>query len=89
MQLRLHRAVGPSGMRDEHLRMWLRAATWEERPDLGNWDKVVAMIQSAFRRVELVAPCVWQMVLMISKGGGTNFRGIFLVEVLWKTISRN
>ena len=27
------------------------------------------------------------MVVMISKGGGTDFRRIFLVEVLWKAIS--
>ena len=31
--------------------------------------------------------CVWQTVVMIPKGGGNDFRGIVLVEVLWKAIS--
>ena len=37
LQLQLHRSKGPYGMRAKHLRMWLRAATREEEPDLGNW----------------------------------------------------
>ena len=37
LRLQLHRAKGPYGMRAKHLRMWLRAATREEEPDLGNW----------------------------------------------------
>ena len=43
-RLRLHRAGGPSGMRAEHLRMWHHPAKQEEDPDLGNWEKVVAII---------------------------------------------
>ena len=35
----------------------------------------------------LTAPCAWQMVGMILEGGVTDFRGIGLVEVLWKAIS--
>ena len=87
LRLKLHRAGGPSGMRAEHLRMWLRAATQEIYPDPGNWEKVVAIIQAAFREGELTALCAWQTVVMILKGGGTDFRGIGLVEVLWKAIS--
>ena len=34
-----------------------------------------------------MAPCAWQMVVMISKGLGTELRGIGLVEFLWKAIS--
>ena len=34
-----------------------------------------------------MASCAWKTVVMISKGGGTNFRGIGLAEVLWKVIS--
>ena len=33
-----------------------------------------------------MAPCAWQTVVMIPKGGGTNFRGVGLVKVLWKAI---
>ena len=72
LRLRLHRDGSPSGMRAKQLRMWLRAATQEERPSLGNWEKVVATIHVVFRGRELVAPCTWQTVVMIPKGGGAN-----------------
>ena len=57
LRLWLHRARGPSGMGAKHLRMWLRAATQKERPDQGNWEKVIAIIQAAFRGGELSVPC--------------------------------
>ena len=82
MRLRLHSAGVPSGMRAKHLRLWLRVANWEENPDPGNWEKVIAIIQENFRGGELAALCAWHMVVMIPKGGSTNFRGIGLVEVL-------
>ena len=34
LQLRLHRAGGPSGISSKHLRMWLRAEIWEEDTNL-------------------------------------------------------
>ena len=86
MWLRLHRAGGPSVMRDKHLRLWICAAKWKEHLNQGNWEKVVAIIQAGFRGGELAAPCTLQMVVMIPKGGGTDFRGIGLVKVLWKAI---
>ena len=49
LRLQLHCAGGPSGMRAEHIKMWLHAATWEEAPNPGNWEKVFAIIQAAFR----------------------------------------
>ena len=73
-------------MRDEHLRIWLRAETGEEHPDPGKWEKVIAIIQADFRGGELAAPCSWNAVVVMPKGVGTDFRGIGLVEVLWKAI---
>ena len=74
-------------MSAKHLSMWLRAATQEEDPDLVNWEKLLAIIQEAFRIVELVVSCAWKTVVMIPKGVGTEFRVISLVDVLWKAIS--
>ena len=31
-------------MTAKHLRLWLRAAKWEEHPNPGNWEKVFAII---------------------------------------------
>ena len=53
--------------------------TREEYRDPGKWNKVVAIIQAAFRGGELAASCAWQMVVMTPKEGGTNFIGIDLV----------
>ena len=74
-------------MRSENLRMWLCAETQEKDPKPINWEKVVAIIQADFREGELMESCAWQTVVMIPKGVGTDFRGIGLVEVLWKAIS--
>ena len=30
---------------------------------------------------------MWQTIVLITKGGGGGFRGIGLVDVLWKTIT--
>ena len=82
LQMKLHRSRGPSRMRAEHLRMWICAEIREEDPNLGNWEKVVSIIQATFRGGELAASCAWQTVVMTPKGEGTNFRGIGIVEVL-------
>ena len=60
---------------------------WKVNPNPGNWEKLVAIIQAAFREGELAAPCIWQTVVIIPKREGTDVRGIGLVHVLWKTIS--
>ena len=64
-RLSLHRAAGPSGMKSEHLRIWYRTVKQEENIYLGNWEKVIAIIQADFRGVELAVPYTWQTVVMI------------------------
>ena len=41
----------------------------------------------AFSGGEIAELCTWQTVVIIPKGGGTDFIGIGLVELLWKAIS--
>ena len=36
------------GMKAEHLRQCLIAATWDNTPDATNWLKVVSIVQSEF-----------------------------------------
>ena len=52
-----NRSRGPSGMRAEHLQSWMREATREESPDPYHWEKVVGMIQAAFREGHLTEEC--------------------------------
>ena len=46
-QLLQNRSGGLSGMRAEHLRQWLIAATWDDTPDATNWLKVVNIVWSS------------------------------------------
>jgi hypothetical protein len=63
--------------------MWLAEAERRENPDSEKWDKVVELVQTAFRDGTLPTEMVWQTIVLISKGSG-GFRGVGLVEVLWK-----
>ena len=86
LRMQLHRSGGLSSMRPEHLKMWLLLAIQEEDSSTGNWEKVFVIIQATWRGGEFAASCAWQTVVMIPKGGSTDFRGIGLVVVLWKAI---
>ena len=44
------------------------------------------MIHAAFRKGHLAEECTWQTVILISKGK-RNYRGIGILEVLWKTVT--
>ena len=57
-------------MRAEHLKYWLEAAKGEEQLDMTNWDRMVEIIQTAFREVTLPTKFMWQTVFLIPKGNG-------------------
>ena len=44
------------------------------------------MIQTAFRERELAEETTWQVVVLIPNGG-KDYRGIGLVEVMWKVVA--
>ena len=73
-------------MRAEHLQGWLAAVTREKDPDTGHWDQVIDLVQTVFQDGLLPAECTCQTVVLLPKGNG-DFRGIGLVEVLWKAVS--
>ena len=61
-----------------------KTATEEEGKDL--WGKVVELTQMAFRDGNLAEEATWLTVVLIPKGKG-EFRGIGLVEVIWKLLT--
>ena len=71
------------GMKAEHLKAWLRAATRDKYPDTKTWDKVVSVIQVAFREVYIPEALMWTTMVMIPKGK-VEYRSIGLVETIWK-----
>ena len=48
-----------------------------------NWERVVELVQTAFRDRDLAEEATWQAVVLIPKGKG-DYWGIGLVEVMWK-----
>ena len=73
-------------MRAEHLKKWLAEAEDEEKPDDRRWKVIVEIVQTAFSTGEMAEEMVWQIIALIPKGGGA-FRGVGLVEVLWKVVA--
>ena len=47
---------------------------------------MVDLVQTAFWEGELAEETTWQAVVLIPKGKG-DYRGIGLVEVMWKVVS--
>ena len=81
-----HLSGRASSMQAEHLQYWLTATTHKEQPDTANWERVVEILQTAFRDDRISTECTWQMVVLVPKGDG-EFRGIGIVGVLWKALS--
>ena len=52
----------------------------------GHWERFVELMQTAFRDGELAEEATWQAVVLIPKGKG-DYRGIGLVEVMWKVVA--
>ena len=52
----------------------------------GHWERVVELIQTAFRDGELAEEATWQAVVLILKGKG-DYRGIGLMEVMLKVVA--
>ena len=51
-----------------------------------NWARVVELVQTAFREGDLTEESTWQTVVLIPMGKG-DYRGIGLVEVMWKVVA--
>ena len=51
-----------------------------------NWRRVVDLVHSAFREGNLVEEAMWQAVVLIPKGK-KDYRGLGLVEVMWKVVA--
>ena len=52
-------------MKAEHLKEWLRAATWEKDPDTKTWDKVVSVIQVEFWEGYITEALRWTTMVLI------------------------
>ena len=86
-RLRLNLSVGLPGIQAEHLCQWLHEVTRDKATDTTNLQKVITIVKVSFCNGALADDSTWKTVVLIHKGGIRDFRGIFLVEVLWKTFT--
>ena len=80
-------------MRAEDVRGWLRKADLEETQEgyVGagdNWRLLVRLITTIWETGEIPRQVLWMIVVLIPKGNSRDFRGIGLLEVLWKVIEK-
>ena len=97
-----NRSGGPSVMQAEHLKGWLAASKRENReaaekgegktdiekggPAEPHWENLVELIQTSFCEGGLDQEATWQVVVLIPKEK-QEYRGIGLVEVMWKVVA--
>jgi hypothetical protein len=88
------RAASTSGMRAEHVKEWLHGVRWEEDPEGhgvdstgDNWHLFVQLVQAAWAHGTIPCQLLWIIVVLIPKGGG-DYRGMGLLEPVWKCIER-
>ena len=69
---------GPSGIREENLKVWLREAIREKDLDTIQWEKLVSVINMAFQKGCIPTALDCMRVVLIPEGG-EDYRGIGLV----------
>ena len=62
---------------------WLRKANMKKCLEREHWDKLVSITKSEFRDGNILEALEWTTMALITKGEG-GYRGIVLVEVIWK-----
>ena len=82
-------------MRAEHLKEWLKGAKLVEDPEKGpnnvgagkEWEALLQLIQVVREEGGIPTQLGWVVTVLIPTGGG-DYRGIGLLEPIWKVIER-
>jgi len=82
-------------MRADHLKGWLKGARLEENPKTGpvnvgageDWEGFVKLVHAVWDEGKIPIQLGWVVTVLIPKGGG-YYRGIGLLEPIWKIIER-
>jgi hypothetical protein len=86
---------GALKMHAEDITRWLCNITLEEDPEKGpgnvgegdNWHLILGFIQASWMQGEIPQQLTWVIVALLPKGGG-DYRGIGILELLWKVAER-
>ena len=81
-------------MRAEHIKEWLQGVCKEENPKLTGfegagdpWRLLMRLVTAVWETGTIPQQLGWIIVVLIPKGGG-DYRGIGLLEPIWKIIER-
>jgi hypothetical protein len=82
-------------MRAEHLKEWLRGMKSEKDPETepnnvgvgDRWKALAWLVQAVWDKGRIPLQLGWVITVLIPKGGG-DYRGIGLLEPIWKVIKR-
>jgi hypothetical protein len=79
-------------MRAEHVKAWLRGVVEEEDPESqgnegkgDNWDLFVELVRAVWTHGTIPCQLLWSTLVLVPKGGG-DYRGIGLLEPIWKVL---
>ena len=89
------RCGGASGIRAEHMQEWLRGAKREENPKTAGdnegggdtWREFTRLCTSVWSTGAIPQQLCWVVTVLLPKGGG-DYRGIGLMEPIWKVLER-
>jgi hypothetical protein len=93
-ELRNRRAAGATGLRAEHIKVWLQGVVQEEKEQSfvgpGNkWRIVVKLMQTIWECGCVPEQMTWEIIVLLPKGGGDyNYHGIGLLEPCWKAVEK-
>jgi hypothetical protein len=85
-RLRPGKAPGPTGMTTDHLKGWLAEAERAQDPDHSGWDLLVSLVGHVYETGDLPSCLPWSTMILLPKASG-SFRGIGLLEVIWKLLT--
>jgi len=86
-KIKLGKSPGATGIRAEHIRTWMSGATRAKDPIfVREWAMVVKLIEMAFTGEAIPSAFFTGILVLLPKPDG-DFRGIALLEVLYKLIS--
>ena len=85
--MNLHKSPGCTGVTVEDLRIWMKESEGDT-PRYDRWVKIVEIIQLAFTRTSLPQVFGVGILVLIPKSQQNQFRGIALLDVFYKLVSR-
>jgi hypothetical protein len=85
-------AAGATGMKAKHLKEWLADMKREETEDgvegiRDRWRLFVTLLQAIWESRTVPTQVTWMIIVLLPKGGG-GYRGIGLLNPIWKVVEK-